>query len=185
MQNNEQTGLTPQKERYSPQLTQQVRRAAVKDVLTAQTDLLQKACTKVNLKDTAEVRRVTQEFMQTCSGVGIVPTLEGLCARLGLSRVYVYRYIKENPEDETAQYLNQVRLLWAQARMGLAERGLLDNAMSIFILKNSGLGMADKHEIEMDVEQKQDRPDWAVGMSNERYKQELLKNIDMYGDMDE
>lgn len=182
MPSREQNELTTPNEKYSPRQTQQIRKAAVQDVLLAETALLQKSSTRVDLRDTESVKQITVEFMQTCSGVGIVPTIEGLAARLGFSRNVFYRFLRENPEDETAQFLNKVRLMWAQARMGLAERGLLDNAMSIFILKNSGLGMADRHEIEMDVETKQDRPDWAVGMSEDRYRHKILETIDLYGD---
>ena len=181
MPNREQNGLTTSNERYSPKQTQQIRKAAVQDVLLAQTDLLQKSSTRVDLRDTEEVRRVTQEFMRICCDVGILPTAEGLCARLGMTRQNFYRFIRENPENETATFLNQTRLLWASARAGLAERGLLDSPMAIFLLKNSGIGMSDRHEIEMDVEQKKDRPDWAVGMSEDKYRAEILKTID-FGD---
>lgn len=177
MPNREQNELTTN-ERYSPKQTQQIRKAAVQDVLLAQTDLLQKSSTRVDLRDTEEVRRVTQEFMRICCDVGILPTAEGLCARLGMTRQNFYRFIRENPENETATFLNQTRLLWASARAGLAERGLLDSPMAIFLLKNSMLGFADRSEITMDVEQTQDRPAWAVGMSNERYRNEILKTIE-------
>ena len=111
-----------------------------------------------------------------CADVGILPNLEGLAARLGLSRSFVYRYIREHGEkDPTALFLNQTRLSWASARMALAERGVLDTPMSIFILRNSGLNLSNRDDPEVDVEEKEDnRPAWAYGMSDEEYCKKLL-----------
>lgn len=166
-----------QKNRYSPQQTAEIRKAAVQDVLNAQTDMLIKAEHKTRLADLGEVKQVTGDYMQVCIKTGIIPNLEGLCARMGLSRSYVYRYIRENPDSETAQFLNQARLMWASARMSLAERGILDNAMSIFILKNSGLNFADKHDLEIDMVEKDTRPAWAHGMSDQKYLDALREEF--------
>lgn len=166
-----------QKNRYSPQQTAEIRKAAVQDVLNAQTDLLIKAEHKVSLSDLGEVKQVTGDYMKVCIKTGICPNLEGLCARMGLSRSYVYRYIRENPDSDTAQFLNQARLMWASARMSLAERGALDTAMSIFILKNSGLNFADKHDLEIDMVEKDTRPAWAHGMSDQKYLDALREEF--------
>ena len=67
--------------------------------------------------------------------------------------------------------------MWASARMSLAERGILDNAMSIFILKNSGLNFADKHDLEIDMVEKDTRPAWAHGMSDQKYLDALREEF--------
>ena len=163
--------------RYSPQQTQDIRKAAVADVLNAQTDLLKKADQRTDISDLGAVKAVVEGYIATCARVGICPNLEGVFAQLGISRSYGYRYIRENPDSDTALYLGQIRLMMASARMSLSERGLLDNAMSIFILKNSGLNFADRHELEIDQVDKDTRPEWARGMSEEKYVQELLAAI--------
>lgn len=187
MQGNEIMQLgKDQPQRYSPQQTAAIRKAAVQDVLNAQTDLLIKADTRTNLNDLADVQRVTREYVTMCGDVGIVPNLEGLAARLGLSRSYVYRFIREHGEDNpTAAFLNQQRLSWASARMALAERGMLDSAMSIFVLRNSGLNFSNRDEPEIDVEDKHDRPRWAWGMSDEQYTAKLAEELQILYDQDE
>lgn len=174
-------------QRYSPQQTAAVRKAAVQDVLLAQTDLLKKASTRTNLNDVEAVQRATEEYVAVCADVGIVPSMEGLAARLGLSRSFVYRFIREHGEDNpTAAYLNQARLSWASARMALAERGMLDSAMSIFVLRNSGLNFSNRDEPEVDVEEKHnDRPPWAWGMSDEEYLKRVLEEMEILSEQDE
>lgn len=180
--------MQPEKDpqRYSPQQTAAIRKAAVQDVLNAQTDLLIKADTRTNLNNLEDVQRVTREYVAMCGDVGIVPNLEGLAARLGLSRSYIYRYIREHGEENpTAAFLNQARLSWASARMALAERGVLDSAMSIFILRNSALGLSNHDEPdEVDVNVNDDRPLWAYGMSDEEYRQKLMEDLQMRYDPD-
>ena len=176
-----------QPQRYSPQQTAAIRKAAVQDVLNAQTDLLIKADTRTNLNNLEDVQRVTREYVTMCGDVGIVPNLEGLAARLGLSRSYTYRFIREHGEDNpTAAFLNQQRLSWASARMALAERGMLDSPMSIFILRNSGLNFSNRDEPEVDVNEKyNDRPAWAYGMSDDEYHEKLMEELRILYDQDE
>lgn len=171
--------LGESKPRYSPKETQQIRKAAVQDVLLAQTDLLRKADKKISLEDTESVRQAMTEFIQNCSNVGIVPNIEGLAARLGQSKAWVYKFLQECPEHPSSRLIDQARLLWASARQGLAERGLLDAAMSIFVLKNSGLNFADKHEVDMAVEPRESRPMWASGLTEDEYRQRIIENIEL------
>lgn len=163
--------------RYSPQQTQDIRKAAVKDVLNAQTTLLKKAEKRTDISDLGEVKKVVDGYLTACADVGICPNLEGVFAQLGVSRSYGYRYIRENPDSDAAKFLGQVRLMMASARMSLSERGLLDNAMSIFILKNSGLNFADRHELEIDQVDQDTRPAWAHGLSEEKYIEKLIEAL--------
>ena len=167
-----------QPQRYSPQQTAAIRKAAVQDVLLAQTNLLEKADTRTNLKNVEDVQRVTAEYINMCADVGIVPILEGLAARLGLSRSYIYRYIRESAEtDPTAAFLNSQRLAWASARMALAERGMLDSPMSIFILRNSGLNFSNRDEPEVDVEEQDTKPPWLRGLREEEESKRLREYL--------
>lgn len=163
--------------RYSPQQTQDIRKAAVKDVLNAQTDLLKKADKRTDINDLGKVKKVVDGYLTACADVGICPNLEGVFAQLGVSRSYGYRFIRENPNSDTAKYLGQVRLMMASARMSLSERGLLDNAMSIFILKNSNLDFADRHEVEIDQIDQDTRPPWARNLSAEELAKKYLEAL--------
>ena len=163
--------------KYSPELTAQIRKAKVVDVLTAQTRLLERNPQKTDLHDLEAVKAVTSRYIETCKEIGFCPNVETLCAQLGIGRSWFYKYVKENPEDPTAQFLNRIRLAWAGARVSLAEAGAIDNSMSIFYLKNSGLNFSDKHEIEVDMETKETRPTWALGMDEETYAKKLIESL--------
>lgn len=163
--------------RYSPEVTQKVRKAAVADVLNAQTDLLKKAEQRTNINDLAAVKAVVEDYITTCARIGICPNMEGVFSQLGISRSYGYRFLREEPDSDTALYLGQIRLMMASTRISLAERGMIDTPMSIFVLKNSSLGFADRHEVEIEQADRDDRPAWAHGLSDEKYVERLLASF--------
>ena len=163
--------------RYSPQQTRDIRKAAVKDVLNAQTDLLKKADKRTNMNDLNAVKKVVDSYLAACADVGICPNLEGVFAQLGISRSYGYRFIRENTDSETAKYLGQIRLMMASTRMSLSEAGVIDTPMSIFILKNSSLDFADKHELEIDQTDRDTTPMWARSLSDEEYVTRLVQAL--------
>ena len=171
--------------RYSPELTAQIRKAKVADVLTAQTNLMEKNKEKTDLRDLPAVERVVENYVSVCKEIGFIPNIESLCAQLGIGRSWFYKFCKEHPENETAQYLSRVRLAWAGARVSLAEAGAIDNPMAIFYLKNSGLNFSDKHELEIDVEEKSDRPEYARNWSDERWAEEIHTFTTMIAEGDE
>lgn len=108
---------------------------------------------KIDLDNLAAVEATATRYIESCKRAGVVPTILGLSAALGYSRKTVWQYITQHPESRTAQYLDALRSAFAAV---LAQLGLTRNtseAVSIFLLKNSGQGLVDRAEIDLAARQ--------------------------------
>ena len=106
---------------------------------------------KVDLNDTDAVQLQTDEYLRACEMTGTIPTLLGLSASLGISRQRVYKFIQQNERHPTAEFLESFRTAAAAVLAQGALTRTLDNSTSIFLLKNSGQNLADRHETELEV----------------------------------
>ena len=108
---------------------------------------------KIDLDNLAAVEATANRYVESCRRACVVPTILGLSAALGYSRKTVWQYITQHPESRSAQYLDALRSAFAAV---LAQLGLSRNcseAVSIFLLKNSGQGLTDKTEIDLAAHQ--------------------------------
>ena len=131
---------------------------------------------KIDLDNLAAVEATATRYIESCKKAGVVPTILGLSAALGYSRKTVWQYITQHPESRTAQYLDALRSAFAAV---LAQLGLSRNcseAVSIFLLKNSGQGLTDKTEL--DISAHQESP-LGEKISTEELKRKYLE--DAYG----
>ena len=125
------------------------------DALNQQMELLAgvKKNGKIDLDDLAAVEATATRYLESCRRANVVPTILGLSAALGYSRKAVWEFITRHPESRSAQYLDALRSAFAAV---LAQLGLSRNcseAVSIFLLKNSGQGLTDKTEIDLAAHQ--------------------------------
>lgn len=139
----------PDKPRYSPQETALVRQETVASIVNAQNRIFERAPEKTNLNDVTAVQRVANTCMTECAQIGCLPNFEMLAASLGYSRRGLYDFIERHPETETAAFIDRVRTAWASMRQMAADRGAVSEAMSIFILLNSGQGFTNRHDLEI------------------------------------
>ena len=131
---------------------------------------------KIDLDNLGAVEATATRYIESCKRAGVVPTILGLSAALGYSRKTVWQYITQHPESRTAQYLDALRSAFAAV---LAQLGLSRNcseAVSIFLLKNSGQGLTDKTEV--DISAHQESP-LGEKISTEELKRKYLE--DAYG----
>ena len=103
---------------------------------------------RVNLFDVDEVEAQAQEYLQACEAAAVFPTFLSFSAALGVSRARLYKFMDENPNSPSTQYLDQLRSAFAAiiAQASLTKQS--DPATSIFLLKNSAQGMSDKLQLE-------------------------------------
>ena len=125
------------------------------DALNQQMELLAgvKKNGKIDLNDITAVEATATRYLESCRRANVVPTVLGLSAALGYSRKAVWEFITRHPESRSAQYLDALRSAFAAV---LAQLGLSRNcseAVSIFLLKNSGQGLTDKTEIDLAARQ--------------------------------
>ncbi|MBR1585168.1 MAG: hypothetical protein IJ662_06490 [Clostridia bacterium] len=142
----------PEKRRcYSPRETADIRSEAITAMLNSQLELSRKATERTDLHDLAAVQTTVERYVAACAGASVLPNIEGMAASLGVSRRRIYQIWDERPDDPVALYLDRKRLEWASARIALAERGMLDSTMSIFITLNSGLGYSNRHDVTVEM----------------------------------
>ena len=139
----------PSPERYSPGKTQEARAQAVRDIVSTSADLMRKAPIRTSLHDAEAVRRVAESMMDRCSTTGLLPTVELLAACLGHSRRGLYKWLSDNPNSPTAEYLDQLRTAFSACRIAAADRGAADSSVSIFLLLNSNEGYTNEHRLEI------------------------------------
>lgn len=137
-----------QQESYSPALTEKVKRQAVSEIVSAGREMLIKAPNKIDLHDTEQLIRVTDEYLSRCIRIGVLPTLQGVAAACGISRRMVYKYLEEHEGTETADYLERLRSAFTQMRIEAVDKNAAKEVMSIFLLKNSSQGFRDKIDFE-------------------------------------
>lgn len=134
---------------YSPKETAEVRKQAIRQAIRANRHFYVRAAERVDISDIDALEKATLSFVDGCDAAGIPPSIDGLAAACGFTRQWLYKFLREHPDHESARYLDRLRLGWASLRLGLAEAKQLEPAAVIFALKNSGLGYSDRQEFEI------------------------------------
>ena len=169
----------PDEQPYSPAVTQETKAQAIRQALSGQKDLMVRSPDRVDIGDVEAVETAAKKYIADCSTAGILPNIEGLCCVLGFSRQWLYQFLKEKPNSDSAAYINRLRMAWTSLRISLAERQILSAPTTIFLLKNSGMGFADvpldNTETPMQIDP--NRPSWAYGMSESEYAAASRKRI--------
>lgn len=140
---------TPKQGTYK-EISDALKAEALDSIIDQQLELLATAKRRgrVNLNNVDEVEATATAYMTSCKQAGVYPTMLGFAAACGYSRKSVYEFISKN-RGKSVDYLDGLRSSWAAiiAQMGLARQ--CSESVSIFLLKNSGQGMADKAEIDI------------------------------------
>lgn len=140
---------TPKQGTYK-EISDQLKSEALDSIIDQQLELLATAKRRgrVNLNNVDEVEATATAYMTLCKQAGVYPTMLGFAAACGYSRKSIYEFISKN-RGKSVDYLDGLRSSWAAiiAQMGLARQ--CSESVSIFLLKNSGQGMADKAEIDI------------------------------------
>lgn len=131
---------------------------------------------RVDLNNLEAVQATAERYLRSCQLSGIAPTMMALSAALGYCRKSLWQYISNNPETPSGRYLSILQTTFAAI---LAQLGLTRNtseAVSIFLLKNSGQGLVDRAEV--DISAKAESP-LGEKTSTEELKRKYLE--DAYG----
>lgn len=140
---------TPKQGNYK-EISDQLKSEALASIIDQQLDLLSTAKKRgrVDLNSVDEVEATATAYMMSCKQAGVYPTMLGFAAACGYSRKALYDYISHH-SGKSVEYMDGLRSSWAAiiAQMGLARQ--CSESVSIFLLKNSGQGMADRSEIDI------------------------------------
>lgn len=131
---------------------------------------------KVNLHNLPEVELTAVNYLNSCKIAGVLPDMLGFACACGCSRKWIYEFIRLHPEEETAVYLDGLRSAFAAVTLQMGATRQYSEPVTIFMLKNSGQGLADRAEI--DITAKANNP-LGEEQDTEILKQKYLE--DTYG----
>lgn len=163
-----------------PEQTAVVRADSIRQIVNSKRDLLEKSPVRVDLRDADAVRQAADRYLSHCTDYAVLPSFVGLAATLGVSRMYLYRFLEQNRESSTGRLLEQLRSLFTDARITAADRNAAPESLTIFLLKNGNEGFADR------VEVAPAEPSNPFGnMDAEAARKRLLEAVPMDNDMEE
>ena len=110
---------------------------------------------RVNLNDVEAVRAAARRYWQSCAESGRLPTFAGLAVACGCSRKHLYERIRQ-AKDEVSTFLTIFQTACADCLMQAGLSNSANPVMSIFLLKNSGQGLADRSELEISASGRND-----------------------------
>lgn len=132
-----------------PEISAEQKRQMIAAAVAQQREALRNFDNRVDLRSMPQVQQRVEEYMQSCESYGTIPTMLGLAAYMGYSRRNLYAYIANHFDTDTAQYLDNFRSVSAAIIAQASANRTIDNATSIFLLKNSGQGLADSTQVEI------------------------------------
>ena len=135
--------------RLYPEAAADVKRQALSDVVNQQRELMKATKDRgrrIDLNDLNEVESCVDMYLQSCVKANCFPNMMGFAAASGWSRKSIYQYINTQ-RTESARYLDNLRSSWAAIMAQLALTRQASEAVSIFLLKNSGQDLTDKCEL--------------------------------------
>ena len=143
--------ISPKAHLYKPQYNEVAEKLKTQQLAAAidqQKQLLAIAAERgrVDLDDLDTIKAAVDVYLESCKAAGIAPSMMGLAPSLGYTRASIYRYIQKSNTD-SARFLDSLRSSWAAIiqQMGLSRT--YSEAVSIFVLKNAGQDMLDRHEL--------------------------------------
>lgn len=129
-----------------PAETQSIRQEVVQDLVTVQSGLMLKRLTeRVPLSDPERLTEAVEQYVSVCKEHGLIPSIQGLAAVVGCSRVYLYRYLNEHPDTPSGIILERCRAGFMAIRQAAVDRGVAAETQGIFLAKNSGQGYEDSY----------------------------------------
>jgi hypothetical protein len=132
-----------------PEISAAQKQELIGNAVRQQMQALKRGKDRVDLRNADEVENRIMEYLESCAQYGNIPTVLGLAAFCGYSRANLYSFLYHHEDTESAHLIDNFRnvsaAIIAQASMGRT----IDNATSIFLLKNCGQGLNDKQEVEV------------------------------------
>jgi len=132
-----------------PEISAEQKRQVIAAAVAQQREALRNFNNRVDLSSMPQVQERVERFMESCEAYGTLPTMLALATYMGYSRANLYAYIANHRDSETAQYLDNFRSACAAVIAQASANRTIDNATSIFLLKNSGQGLNDAQSIEI------------------------------------
>lgn len=101
---------------------------------------------RVRLENIEEVYVTAKNYLFACAEAHVTPNNLGFSAACGWPRQKLDEWVRRNPDHESAQLINALKTSWAATLAQMALERAYDNATTIFLLRNSGLGLTNEDE---------------------------------------
>lgn len=101
---------------------------------------------RVRLENTEEVYLTAKNYLLACGQAHVTPNNLGFAAACGWPRQRLDEWVRRNPDHESAQLINALKTSWAATLAQMALERSYDNATTIFLLRNAGLGLTNEDE---------------------------------------
>lgn len=103
---------------------------------------------RVDWSDLEDVQRRCLGYLEACKEAQSIPTVSGLAVfALGVSRQALNGYMRAHPNTATAQFLQQMKDIFADTLETAALNNNVNSIMAIFVMKNDH-DRADRVQIE-------------------------------------
>lgn len=103
---------------------------------------------RVDWDNLEDVQRRCLEYLEACKQAQSIPTVSGLAVfALGVSRQALNGYMRANPNTATAQFLQQMKDIFADTLEVGALNNNINSIMAIFVMKNDH-DRADRVQVE-------------------------------------
>jgi hypothetical protein len=103
--------------------TIEVRKTTIQNVVAAHRELFHRSNPqKLSLYDPAAVNKAIDEYLSFCSSHFILPSMSGFAASANLSRVWVYSFMNDHPDEPAAQLLKRFRSLMDACRISATDQ---------------------------------------------------------------
>ena len=91
---------------------------------------------KVSLSDIARIQATAEGYLRDCSVAGVLPTVRGCAAKLGVSRQSLYDRANRHPNSEFSRWLEDFSDLCGELTMQAALEGTVAAVPAIFVAKS-------------------------------------------------
>lgn len=139
--------VTERREQY-PEVAERLKREGISKSVVFYSHIA-RAEKRIDLNDIEQLRSAAEGYFAACGAAEQIPTMIGLSAALGWSRKAVYEYIRLHPGTPTGQLLQRLQSVCAAVLESAGLNRQVSEPLAIFLLKNAGLGLTDRAEIEV------------------------------------
>lgn len=103
---------------------------------------------RVDWDDVEDIQKRSLKYLEDCQAAQTIPTVSGLSVfALGVTRQGLNLYLREHPNTPTAQFLQQMKDIFADTLETAALNNNINTIMAIFVMKNDH-DRADRLQVE-------------------------------------
>lgn len=130
-----------------PEVSRELKDESIRSDIRRKTETLMDSPGKVDLSDLQAVKARAESYLRSCADSATIPSVMGLASLgFGISRQWLNEFCRTHKGSPSAEFIEQLKDLFADILSNAALNRAASEAMSIFILKNCN-GFVDRVEV--------------------------------------